>query len=222
MVRRDVFGGKVWTAAPHRVITDDGSTLLVSCWPGVVQMAPTSWIGWVRHGDPAVRQQGLHNLAGGHWELDRFTWRDTTLLVRYTAGDYFSVSRFFDRHDRCGHWYVDFVRPPRRTTLGIDTFDLVLDLVVSDDLSRHRWKDDDEYAQGRRLGLIDDTTHAQVDLARQQVLGLVETRQGPFAGDWSSWRRDPDWPPPVLPDSMALGVRARSDPPGSETRVPRH
>ena len=202
MVRQDVLEGKVWTAAPYRVITDDGSALVVACWPGVELLAPTTWIEWVRSGDSATREQGIFNLASGQWELDHFTWRDTTLLVRYTAGEYFSVSRFFDRHSRCGDGYIDFIEPLRRTALGIDTFDFFLDLIVAPDLSRHHWKDGDEYAQACRLGIIDDATKAQVDVARQQALALIEGRQGPFAEDWSSWRRDHNWRLPVLLDPM--------------------
>jgi protein associated with RNAse G/E len=136
-------------------------------------------------------------MLAGHWELDRWTWRDTTLLARFAAGDYFSVSRFFDAGG--GGWYVDFVQPYRRTPIGIDTFDLLLDLIVTADLSGYRWKDEDEYARGRRLGLIDDALHQSVDAAREQVISLIESRQGPFADDYSSWRPDPAWPTPVLP-----------------------
>lgn len=201
-VRRDVLHGKVWTAAPFRVIRDTGTDLVLACWPGTEMLAPTTWIEWLRTGDSAVRKQAIPNLAAGRWELDHWAWRDTTLLARFTAGEYFSVSRFFDAAGRCGDWYVDFVRPFRRTAAGIDTFDLLVDLIVRADLSGHRWKDEDEYAQGRRLGLIDDALHERVEAARRQVIGLAAARQGPFADDWSSWRREPAWPVPVLPPGM--------------------
>lgn len=199
VVRRDVLRGKVWTAAPYRVIRDTGAELMLACWPGVEMLAPVTWIEWLRTGDDAVRKEGIPNLLAGCWELGRWAWRDTTLLARFGAGDYFSVSRFFDPGGRCGGWYVDFIRPCRRTHLGIDTFDLFLDLVVEADLSGYRWKDEDEYTQGRRLGLIDDALHHHIDAAREQVISLAESRRGPFAEDWSSWRRDPAWPMPILP-----------------------
>ncbi len=68
------------------------------------------------------------------------------------------------------------------------------------DLSEYAWKDEDEdeYAHGRRLGLVDDAVYARVDDARQQVLALIHPRQGPFAEDWSRWRCRPDWPLLVL------------------------
>lgn len=74
-----------------------------------------------------------------------------------------------------------------------------MDLVVTADLSAYCWKDEDEYAQGRRVGLIDDALHRRAEAARRHVISLVESRQGPFAGGWSSWRPDPSWLLPALP-----------------------
>ncbi|HEX3590268.1 MAG TPA: DUF402 domain-containing protein [Pseudonocardiaceae bacterium] len=200
-VRRDVLRGKVWTATPNRVLADSAGVVVLTCWPGVGMLSPTTWIHWLRTGDDAVRKQAIPNLAAGTWELGDWTWRDTTLVSRFASGDHFSVHRFLSGGP--AEWYVNFERPYRRTPIGIDTFDLLVDLVVSPDLSSHRWKDEDEYAQGRRLGLIDDATHAHVDHARERVLGLLAAAEGPFAEDWSGFRPEPHWPLPVLPpDSL--------------------
>ncbi|WP_345570738.1 hypothetical protein [Nonomuraea rosea] len=67
------------------------------------------------------------------------------------------------------------------------------------DLSRHRWKDEDEYRHGRRLGLVDDHVHRRVAEARQEVVGLIEARQGPFAHDWTPPRHG-SWADPALPE----------------------
>jgi hypothetical protein len=87
-----------------------------------------------------------------------------------------------------------------RTRIGIDTLDLLVDLVVEPDLSSAMWKDEDEYAHGRRLGFITDTDHRSVEQARERAVGLFQDRAGPFAGPWSTWAPDPAWPLPVLPD----------------------
>jgi len=162
-------------------------------------MAPTTWIHWLRTGDEEVREQAIPNLAAGRWELDRWTWRDAVLISRSAPGDWFTVSRFFRPDDPEPGWYVNFERPHTRTAIGIDTFDLLLDLVVAPDLSTWTWKDEDEYAHARRIGLIDDATHRALDRARQQAIELVTARSGPFAGDWSTLPVDRTWPLPLLP-----------------------
>lgn len=198
-VRRDTLGGRIWTAAPWRVVQDDGDVLVLACWPGIEMLAPTTWIEWLHTGDDTVRKQGISNLDSGRWELARWTWRDTTVVARYGAREWFSVHRFIGMDQALIGWYVNFERPYRRTPIGIDTFDLFLDLTIELDLSRHTWEDEDEYAHGRRLGLIDDASHAQVEEARFRVLGMIESRQGPFSADWTSVQRDPTWPIPKLP-----------------------
>lgn len=204
VVLRDMLDDRVWTAAPYRVVQDTGRQLVLATWPGAVTLKPTTWIESVRGDDDTVRRQGIINLAAGQWELGRWTWQRTTLLRRSTLGDYFSVSQFTDGAGGVlsGGWYVDFIRPWRRAPRGIDTFDLFLDLEVRSDLS-YQWKDEDEYAHARRLGLIDDALHRHVESAREQVVSLTESRQGPWAENWSSWQRDPDWPTPVLPAGMS-------------------
>ncbi|MDX6428935.1 MAG: hypothetical protein QOE54_1301, partial [Streptosporangiaceae bacterium] len=65
------------------------------------------------------------------------------------------MNLFFDREHRLSRWYINFQRPYRRTQLGVDTFDLFLDLVVNPDLSSWVWKDEEEYLHSRRLGIVD-------------------------------------------------------------------
>jgi predicted RNA-binding protein associated with RNAse of E/G family len=116
---------------------------------------------------------------------------------------YYSVSRFLGPDGEPHGWYVDFIRPYPRTPSSVDTFDLMLDLVIEPDLSL-RWKDEDEYAQGRRLGIIPDDEHKQVQLAREEVIGLFEERSGPFDDRWHTWRPETNWPLPVLPADALL------------------
>ena len=205
VVRRDALRGQIWSATPYRVVNDSGNELMIACWPGVEMLAPTTWIEWLQTGDDQVRKQAVPNLAAGQWDLARWTWRDTTLLSWFGTDIYFSVHRFIRPDRPACDWYVNFERPCRRTKIGIDNFDLLVDLVVRPDLSGYTWKDEDEYAHARRLGLIDEVTHASVDEARQQVLALIESRHGPFAQDLSAWRHDPGWVTPVLPaDALTL------------------
>ncbi|MEJ2579687.1 MAG: DUF402 domain-containing protein [Kineosporiaceae bacterium] len=216
-VRRDVLRGRVWSATAYRVIDDSGTGLVLGCWPGAQLLAPTTWIDWLRTGDDDVRQQALPNLASGQWDLAPWIWTRTTLVTQLLAGDFFSVNRYIDPGQPSTPWYVNFELPYRRTLAGVDTFDVLLDLVIDEDLSGHRWKDEDEYAQARRLGIISDRTHQHIDQARAQVLALATARQGPFARDLATWRPPAGWTPPTLPpaatatpDPNTAGVSRRS------------
>jgi Protein of unknown function (DUF402) len=209
VLRRDVFRGKVWSAEPRRVLRDDDQGLLVACWPGVTSRAPSTWVEWLRTGDDAVRKHGLPNLARGEWELTAWVWRDTAVLAWYDIDPDFSIQRFFAADGHALGWYVNFERPIRRTPTGFDTFDLLLDLVAAPDLSTWWWKDEDEYAYGRRLGVIDAGDHHRVREARKRAVALLESRGGPFAAAWPHWRPDPHW---VLPGPDPHWVLPGPDP----------
>jgi hypothetical protein len=203
VVRRDVFRGRVWSAQALRVVQDTAQALVVACRPGAEGLAPTTWIASRQDGDDTGRQQALLNLASGDWRLGRWKWQSTVLLLWNAPGLYFSVNAFYDLADdhRLDRWYVNFQRPLRRTPIGFDTFDLLVDIVVAPDLSRWEWKDEDEYAQARRLGVVDEADHRAVESAREQVLAMIELEEGPFAADaaWDRWRSHPSWPTPALP-----------------------
>ncbi|MFF2819582.1 DUF402 domain-containing protein [Kitasatospora cineracea] len=199
VVRRDVHRGKVWSAQPHQVISDDGTLLEIGYWPGIRALVPTTWTTALRTGDDSSRKKGLDHLASGTWELEPWTWRDTVLRSRFESDSWFSLHHFQTPAGEPLRLYVNFERPAVRTPIGIDTLDLLVDLVVAPDLSSWQWKDEDEYAHGRRLGLITDADHRAVDQARGHALGLLQERRGPFAAPWPEWVPDPAWPLPVLP-----------------------
>ncbi|MFD0277865.1 DUF402 domain-containing protein [Kitasatospora sp. NPDC127111] len=200
VVRRDVHLGRVWSAQPYRALTDTGTVLHLAYWPGIRSLAPTTWATALRTGDDTVRKSGLHDLAAGSWELGAWHWRDTVVRSRFETNEWFSLHCFQDPvTGEPLRLYVNFERPVVRTRIGIDTLDLLVDLVVEPDLSSARWKDEDEYAQGRRLGFITDADHRVVEQARMRALGMIETRSGPFADPWPTWTPDASWPLPVLP-----------------------
>ncbi|WP_407992005.1 DUF402 domain-containing protein [Kitasatospora sp. CMC57] len=200
VVRRDVHAGQVWTAMPQRVVADTGHVLTLAYWPGIESLAPITWITSTRTGDQSARERMLTELASQTWTLDRYRWTGTTLLSHFLAGEWFSVHCFQDAFGEPLRWYVNFEKPYlRRPGVGIDTLDLCLDLAVSLDLSGHHWKDRSEYAQLRRLGVIDDYLHRQVVRAQGWAITMLDNVSGPFADGWPTWAPDASWPLPELP-----------------------
>ncbi|MFG3015887.1 DUF402 domain-containing protein [Streptomyces cinerochromogenes] len=201
VVRRDVHrGGRVWSEHALRVVADTGEALVTACAPGAEARWPALYAKARADGDRSMRTEAFDAMASGAWELAPAVWQETELLLWKPPTAWFSVNAFYTAAG-LRNWYVNFERPTRRTADGFDTFDLTVDLVVAPDLSSWQWKDEDEYAHVRRLGIVTDTEHQAVEAARAQVLAMLAERSGPFAdvAAWSAWRWDPAWPAPRLP-----------------------
>ncbi|OEJ22023.1 hypothetical protein AR457_39625 [Streptomyces agglomeratus] len=201
VVRRDVHGsGRVWSEHALRVVADTSEALVAACSPGAETRWPALYVKARTDGDRSVRTEVFDAMATGTWELADAVWQETELLLWKPPTAWFSVNAFYTSAG-LRNWYVNFEHPTRRTEAGFDTFDLTVDLVVDPDLTSWQWKDEDEYAHVRRLGIVTDTEHQAVDAARHQVLAMLAERSGPFAdaAAWTSWRWNPAWPAPQLP-----------------------
>lgn len=205
IVRRDVHrSGRVWSEQALRVVDDTSEALVMACAPGAEARWPALYARARADGDRSARIEAFDAMAAGEWELADSRWQETELLLWKPPMEWFSVNAFYipdgDRR-RLRNWYVNFEHPTARTNAGFDTFDLAVDLLIDPDLSRWQWKDEDEYAHARRLGIITDTEHEAVNDARAQALAMLANRRGPFAdaAAWTSWRWDPAWPAPCLP-----------------------
>ncbi|MGW6771450.1 DUF402 domain-containing protein [Streptomyces sp. NPDC055037] len=159
-----------------------------------------------------MRTEVFEAMASGRWELAATVWRETDLLLWKPPAAWFSINAFFvpdGEGRRLRNWYVNFEHPTRRREAGFDTFDLTVDLVVTPDLTRWEWKDEDEYAHVRRLGIVSDAEHQAVDDARAQVLAMLHDRAGVFAHAqrWAAWEWEPAWPTPRLPRPTTAAER---------------
>ena len=185
-VRRNVFRGKVWSAWPFRVLHDTDAELAGAIWPGTTLVSQRS-----------PRERHLREVVEGVDTLGPDRLEGTTILAFHLPERWFSVMLFW-RPDAFRHWYVNFERPLRRSSLGVDTWDLTIDLVIPPDRTP-RWKDEDEYAEARSLGTVSDADHAAIQVAADEAVGMFDRGEGPFDERWLSWRPDPAWPVPVLP-----------------------
>ncbi|MFJ1581181.1 DUF402 domain-containing protein [Streptomyces sp. NPDC088182] len=213
VVRRDVHrSGRVWTELALRVVADTDQALVTACTPGAEARWPALYAKARTDEDRSVRTEAFEAMASGRWELAATVWQETDLLLWKPPAAWFSVNAFFvpdGEGRRLRNWYVNFEHPTRRRGAGFDTFDLTVDLVVTPDLTRWEWKDEDEYAHVRRLGIVSDTEHRAVDDARAQVLAMLDDRTGVFAHAqrWAAWKWEPAWPTPRLPRPTAAAGR---------------
>ncbi|MFI5998551.1 DUF402 domain-containing protein [Streptomyces sp. NPDC051362] len=211
VVRRDVHrSGRVWSEQALRVVADTGEALVTACVPGAEARWPALY-AQARVEGRSVRTEAFDAMASGRWELVGAVWQETDLLLWKPPTSWFSINAFFVPDGdgrRLRHWYVNFEHPTLRTDTGFDTLDLALDLVVAPDLTRWMWKDEDEYAHVRRLGIVSDTEHRAVDTARGEILAMLTERSGIFAQAkrWAAWRWEPTWPAPRLPRTTDSGA----------------
>jgi len=207
VIRREVYRDRLLAAYPTRVLEHSARRLMVVHWPGVDVLVPKTWTAWLRGAGDAVREQAIANLARGTWELDRWTWQATTWVTMLLPDRWFSVDAVFeDESGAFRGWYVNFERPYRRVGASVETFDLLVDLVVAPDLAV-RWKDEAEYRQAHRLGVISDAEVRRVEAAREDAVGRVRGRLWPFDERWDGWHRQIDWPVPALPPDVAAWSR---------------
>jgi hypothetical protein len=186
VVRHVHHDGTVWSASAA-IVVEDRPTRLVLYTPldSAMQVSRVDWASG-RFGGPIPQRR-----------------HTTDALVILTPGAGHAVTAMF--HGGGGPficWYVDLQEPFRRVSDGIVTCDQSLDIVIGED-RRWRWKDEDHLARSVELGW---RTQGQADAIRREgegVIAALERGAAPFSGAWPSWRADPDWPVPELPNDWA-------------------
>ncbi|MFI6770667.1 DUF402 domain-containing protein [Streptomyces sp. NPDC050355] len=129
----------------------------------------------------------------------RDQWFGTGVLKLARPGDPWSVWLFWERGWQFKNWYVNLEEPRRRWADGIDSEDHFLDICVYPD--RHwEWRDEDEFAQAQRDGLVTPARAAEVRSAGRAAIAQISAWRGPFADGWEDWRPDPAWGVPRLPE----------------------
>jgi hypothetical protein len=123
-------------------------------------------------------------------------WQSDVLILMPPCATY-SVWWFFEEGVFSG-WYVNLEEPYVQRHDGVQTKDLVLDIVVTPE-RRWDWKDADEF--DRRIGhpLYFDRAEAEVILIEaERIVDLIETGSFPFDGTHTGFCPDPAWPLPRL------------------------
>lgn len=127
------------------------------------------------------------------------TWaRNHSLMVQRPNVAY-AVWLFWNASDwSFAGYYVNLQAPLERTTVGFDTADHLLDIVVAPDLT-WEWKDEDEFAEARVAGILSPDVCEAALAASERAIADIDARNWPFDGSLVNWRPDPDWTIPVLP-----------------------
>ncbi|MGW6540062.1 cytidylyl-2-hydroxypropylphosphonate hydrolase [Streptomyces sp. NPDC055051] len=177
---------------PVTVVRDTPDLLAVWMAPGTECVRPVLADGTSVHDEPlATRYTAPRTTERAHWA-------GSGVLKLARPGEPWSVWLFWERGWRFRSWYVNLEEPRRRWSGGVDSEDHFLDISVYPDRS-WLWRDEDEFAQAQRAGLMSTGQAARVRAAGAAAVELVERWGAPFRDGWEEWRPDPAWTVPALP-----------------------
>ena len=114
-------------------------------------------------------------------------------------GEAFSVYVMWDagtRDLKC--WYINLQEPIRRTPIGFDTMDHVLDAVVRPDMTEWDWKDEDEFSEAERIAYYSPEMACGIRAEGERAVRLLTSERRSFYEAWESWCSDPAWGLPRL------------------------
>lgn len=190
---RENGGSRIHIARPVTVVRDDPELLAVWVAPGTECVRPVLADGTPVHAEPLdTRYTKPRTVRLG-------PWLGTGVLKLARPGQPWSVWLFWEPGWQFKNWYVNLEEPLVRWEGGVDSEDHFLDISVQPDRTWH-WRDEDEFTQAQRDGLMDARQAERVRAAGRAAVEVIEAWGRPFSDGWQHWRPDPAWPVPALPD----------------------
>ena len=175
---RYLDGGRVSFVRPVTVIEDS---------PSLVALL-------LRVGTPIMRRVGLDGASlrempyaaryQAPWKLGRTTWERLNVLELIRPTRRHSLWVVWDAAWDVRGWYVNLQEELRRTPIGFDTEDHVLDLWIDVD-GTVSWKDEDEFADAVAVRRFSPAEAACVRSEAERVLA-----EEPWPTGWEDWRPD--------------------------------
>jgi uncharacterized protein len=197
---------------PVTVVQDGPELLAVWMAPNTVCVRPQPADGTPVHHEPLATRYTKP------WTTTLSRWFGTGVLKLARPGRPWSVWLFWERGWRFKNWYVNLEEPRHRWADGIDSEDHFLDIAVYPDRT-WEWRDEDEFAEAQRAGLMDPEKAGHVREAGLAAVEEIRAWGSPFTDGWEHWRPDPRWTVPALPADWDRAPAARTGPPGAHRRI---
>lgn len=169
----------------------------------VVQDSP-EWIAYYlcagANGKNTSHRVAPHEMLDAHAiDIVDHQWRRTDVLMLARPGEAFSVYYMWETGTRnLDCIYINLQEPLRRTHIGFDSMDNVLDVVIHPDMDQWRWKDEDEFEAAQRVGVYSPERARQIRIDGENAIELVLSRRRPMYEKWKLWEPNPQWGLPTL------------------------
>ena len=156
-------------------------------------------------GSPLDRSLPYEERAKAPWRLGAGAWFGSSCLQLHRAHEPCAWWRWLDGSG----WYVNLQEPLRRTRIGFDTTDHVLDIEVAPD-GQWWWKDEDEFEAACRIGRFTRQESDAVRRVGEAAAAAIDAQAWPFDSEWSRWQPDAAWVLPTqVPDEWASAELGR-------------
>lgn len=180
-------GAKVFWATPT-IVVQDTSELIVLYMPAGVLGKDT---------DHKPTPQELLSIDKIH--ISDTQWERTDVLILVVPEEAFSTYIMWETGTKnLDCWYVNLQEPIRRTNIGFDTMDNMLDVVISPDMSEWSWKDEDEFEEAQKVGFYSAEKAFEIRAAGEKAIQLVTKERCSFYKQWEKWQANPEWELPKL------------------------
>ena len=136
-------------------------------------------------------------------------WERTDVLLLAIPGESFSTNIMWKTGTKdleC--WYVNLQEPIRRTSIGFDTMDHTLDVVISPDMSTWHWKDEDEFAEVQKVGFYSREKAREIRAEGEKAVRLITSERRALYQEWEKWQPNPEW---EIPRLSSLWQRVKLD-----------
>ena len=188
IVVREIWRGKVWSGRTCTVVEDGPSRLVLYSGAGAY---------WMR---PSRPEGGPLRMPEKNWVLREESWTVEALRI-VAPGSRHSILLFWTAGFReFLLWYVNLEDPMVRTPIGFDYLDRLLDIEIAPDLSRWKWKDEDELEEAVARGILTSQAAHVIRAEGESVIAALDAGHPPFDEPWDHWRPDPGWPTPDFPE----------------------
>lgn len=176
---REVWRNKVYSVTPVRVVQDSMS------WIALYRPSHTSNL-W-----PHTPEGLTIRIPQDEWVLDGGPWPKGILYLVH-VGLAYTFSGAWDEDHNFEGWKIDLVEPLRRTSLGFDYMDQLLDIIVSADRSSWYWKDEEEVREAQARGIFSSEQVHDLYQHGERAVQSILKNEAPFDDKWEDWSPNPD------------------------------
>jgi len=185
VVVRNVWHGRVFSACPLVVVEDTDELVVLFVPAGAIWKRP-------------VHADGSHaRLPYGNWVLQDEAWYGLGTLRFFPTAESHAVLAWRGR-EGIARWYINLESRCRRTPIGWDMRDHLVDIDYRDGFDAPRLKDTDELHAAHALGIVTTSEVARILRDAERALALVQDGHPAIEKKWETWEPPPHWTVPTL------------------------